>query len=870
MTGDSPVIRTPDQRLRVFVSSTLRELSDERRVVRAAIERLRLAPVMFELGARPHPPRELYRAYLAQSDVFVGIYGSSYGWIAPGEEISGLEDEYRLVPADTPKLIYIKEADDRDERLTELIARIQADDTAAYLHFASLDELAEHVAADLAMLLAERFEQSRLRDGGAPAAASAPPGARVPVPFTTTIGREAEIGELCALLRAAGSRVVSLIGPGGVGKSRLAIETARACADAFPDGVYFVPLTSVSDPDLLLPTLAHRLGIRDSGQSAPEVRIGQALADRRVLIVLDNFEQIVAAAPALVELCTIAPHAVFLVTSRIVLRIRGERVFEVTPLAIPRQDVPAAAATVAGSPAAELFADRCRAIKPDFEITDADAAAIADICRSLEGLPLAIELAAAKIRVLTPADIARRLERSLPLLTAPGRDLPERHRTMSAAIEWSVGLLSERERQMLEDLSVFAPRFTLDAVDAVGDRRSWGATAVDTLAALVDASLVQQSVVDGHAVFSLLAVVREYAQGRARDVETLRRAHADHYLAVVERLAPELRGPGQADAVDELSVALPNLRFAVRHLVDAGRLDEAAGFARSLFVYWWISCLFGEVRLWMLEVLDAKAPLGPLAKANAQLLTLWGQLWRHPPDEVVAGLGECAALFEAGGDIEAAAMTLAIRGSIRLQLSGADLALAEAEMREASERLRGTADQWTEAMTLIGLGLVALLRGSPDEAMARFEDADQIATASRDLFTRIVAGQQRARVMIMRGDIDDAERVYATTLPLSVRLHFDEGVAYALEGLSAIAVARGEARRAGTLAAVAASIRQRVGLFDPGAAGLRLPALQALRATQPEDVAAGEQEGASMTVGDAVRLVLPELPADAERALERW
>lgn len=215
-------------------------------------------------------------------------------------------------------------------------------------------------------------------------------------------------------------------------------------------------------------------------------------------------------------------------------------------------------------------------------------------------------------------------------------------------------------------------------------------------------------------------------------------------------------------------------------------------------------------------------------------------------------------------------MTLAIRGSIRLQLSGADLALAEAEMREASERLRGTADQWTEAMTLIGLGLVALLRGSPDEAMARFEDADQIATASRDLFTRIVAGQQRARVMIMRGDIDDAERVYATTLPLSVRLHFDEGVAYAFEGLSAIAVARGEARRAGTLAAVAASIRQRVGLFDPGAAGLRLPALQALRATQPEDVAAGEQEGASMTVGDAVRLVLPELPADAERALAGW
>ena len=157
-----PVIRTPDQRIRVFVSSTLRELADERRAVKAAIERMRLAPVMFELGARPHPPRELYRSYLSQSDVFVGIYGSSYGWVAPEEEISGLEDEYNLAPKTMPKLIYIKASDTRDDRLKDLIARIQADDTAAYLHFDSAAELEDQVAGDLAMLLAERFDQSRI------------------------------------------------------------------------------------------------------------------------------------------------------------------------------------------------------------------------------------------------------------------------------------------------------------------------------------------------------------------------------------------------------------------------------------------------------------------------------------------------------------------------------------------------------------------------------------------------------------------------------------------------------------------------------------------------------------------------------------
>ena len=281
-------IRTPDQRLRIFVSSTLRELEEERRTVRAAIERLRLAPVMFELGARPHPPRDLYRAYLEQSDVFVGIYAERYGWIAPGEDISGLEDEYRLAPRAMPKLIYVRENADRDERLVELIGRIRTDDTASYKSYSSVDELADFVEADLATLLAERFDASRAPAAGTPEVVAP----QVPSAYTRLIGRESELAAVSALLDDEATRLVTLLGPGGVGKSRLAIEIASATA-GFPDGAAFIALENVTEPALLIPSIAYGLGIRDTGEQSLEERLAVALDGRRMLIVLDNFEQLV-------------------------------------------------------------------------------------------------------------------------------------------------------------------------------------------------------------------------------------------------------------------------------------------------------------------------------------------------------------------------------------------------------------------------------------------------------------------------------------------------------------------------------------------------------------------------------------------------
>ncbi|MFE7843842.1 DUF4062 domain-containing protein [Microbacterium sp. NPDC057407] len=871
-----PVIRTPDQRIRVFVSSTLRELAEERRVVKDAIERLRLAPVMFELGARPHPPRELYRSYLAQSDVFIGIYGASYGWVAPEEDISGLEDEYNLAPPGMPKLIYIKDTDHRDDRLTELIARIQADDTAAYLHFHTPDDLHDQIAADLAMLLAERFDESRRTEPADAEADASALVARVPVPYTTTIGRERDIAAVRDLLARGTDRVVSLIGPGGIGKSRLAIETARATEDLFPDGIYFVLLEGVLESGLLLPTIAYTLGIRDNGEAALEERISHALADRKVLVVLDNFEQIVDAAPVLVRLYTVAPTATFLVTSRIVLRIRGERVFEVPTLATPAWDAPASLDPAVRTAAVSLFVDRAQAVKPGFDVTEENARDLAAICRRLEGLPLAIELAAAKVRILTPAGIADRLEKSLPLLTAAVRDLPERHRTMRATIDWSVSLLPELQRELLEDLGVFATRFTLDAVEALGVGRSWEGQEIDGLAALVDGSLVKQTEIGGRSVFSLLAVVREYALGRLKergDADRVRAAHADYYFGLVRRVAPGLGGQAQAEAVVQLGLELPNLRAAVRHLIYTDRLDDAGDFAWSLLIYWWISGFFAEVRLWMLELLEKQhdRPITQHTRAVAWFLALWGEMWQHPSEQVVAGLGECVRLFTESGDEDAAAMALAARATARVQLTDPKIAKADKELRKAVAKLRELGNSWAEAITEVSLGRLAWLRGDTDDALGHFDRAAEVAASGGDLFTTSVAGNLRARLNFQLGRIDEAETEFVRTLLVSVRLHQEEGVAYGLEGICAVAAAHGDAWRAAALARAAGVIRRRIGIFDVEAFTVHTPFLEILRGRDPRSVEAGEAAGAAMPVPEAVLLALPaSTHAEVEEILRHW
>ncbi|MET1016877.1 MAG: DUF4062 domain-containing protein, partial [Leifsonia flava] len=467
MTPRAGRIRTPDQRLRVFVSSTLQELSAERRAARSAIEELRMAPVMFELGARPHPPRDLYRAYLEQSDVFVGLYWERYGWVAPDEEVSGLEDEYNLAPTAMPKLIYIRHSSAREPRLTALLDRIRSDDTASYKSFSTADELGEYLRADLATMLAERFDASR---APAPGGATPPPEARLtrlPSPLTELIGRRREVDELVDLIGTAGARLVTIIGPGGIGKSRVAIDAAERLQDRFDGHVAFVDLASATQPALVIAAMAQALGVRDTGDAPLADKVTMALGGRRSLLVLDNFEQVLDAAPLLSTFLSEIPGLSFLVTSRSLLRISGEHAVELAPLAVPDADDVDDLPRLLAVPSVALFVARVRAVKPDFELTPGNAAAVAGICRALDGVPLALELAAARARVLGPKAMLKRLDRQLPLLVEGVRDLPERQRTLRGTIEWSTRLLGEAENGLLAQLGVFAGDFSLDAAEAV-------------------------------------------------------------------------------------------------------------------------------------------------------------------------------------------------------------------------------------------------------------------------------------------------------------------------------------------------------------------------------------------------------------------
>ncbi|MEA3054590.1 MAG: hypothetical protein QOD30_22, partial [Actinomycetota bacterium] len=664
------VIRTPDQRLRVFVSSTLQELAAERAAAQEAIDRLHLAPVMFELGARPHPPRDLYRAYLDQSHVFVAIYWERYGWVAPDMDISGLEDEWRSA-GPLPKLIYIKEpAPDREARLATMLDEIRDDSSMSYRRFSAPDELRELLENDLALMLSERFE-SVSTPGAAPAPAAPLLRSSVPRPPSPLIGRDVETSTVRALLERDDTRMVTITGVGGCGKTRLALEVAELLAAEWQ--VCFVDLSGLRTADMVLRTIAAPVGVRDSGGRSLIEGIASVLEDRRVLLVIDNVEHVIDAAVDLGDLLAATEHMKMLVTSRQALHLRWEHEYPLLPLQLPSAETSSADA-IAATAAVDLFVDRARRVRPTFQLTDDNAETVAEIARRLDGLPLALELAAARLRVLSPADLLARLENRLDALAASAPDAPLRHRTLREAISWSYELLTDEEQRVFRRLGVFGGGAGLEAIEAVCAADDIDpASVLDIVASLVDKSLLVSAADLGHTAtrFFVLATVREFAVEQllaAGDlVETFDR-HLGWHATLVERAWSGYWGPEMASWLDRIEAEQDNVRIAFDHAAGAGDVGLGLDMAGMLWPYWDIRGHYREGEQLVRRALSRastteSAAHGRALSSHGWLLALMGDF-----EQAMVLMDEGVPQVRAHGDQRQLAWSLGEQGNVAFSL----------------------------------------------------------------------------------------------------------------------------------------------------------------------------------------------------------
>jgi predicted ATPase len=463
------IIKTPDQRLRVFVSSTLKELAAERAAVKEAILSLKLIPVMFEMGARPYPPRDLYTAYLQQSHIFIGVYWQQYGWVAPNMTISGLEDELQL-SADMPRLIYVKEpAPDRAPELKRLINEI-GQSGVSYKVFKTNEELQSLVTNDLVILFTERFESSFIDHQ--PALESDVLNEEFPIPPLPMIGRDEVVEAVIELIQKQKVHLLTITGTGGIGKTRLALEVLRKIKNSGGYQVCFVQLASIDQPENVPATILRKAFPAAKGSGSPLQLLIELFKNKKVLLVLDNFEHLIEARLAVSELLQHCPDLEVLVTSRELLHISGEYEYalqplELSPVDIDWQEVKEIPASI------ELFLERTRSIHPKFEITEANFDVIRQICLLLDGIPLAIELAAARTRLLSPEKILHLLKENLDVLRSVNRDVPDRHQTLKATVDWSFDLLTPEEQRSICMLSVFSGGGTLEAASFIGAKHDF-------------------------------------------------------------------------------------------------------------------------------------------------------------------------------------------------------------------------------------------------------------------------------------------------------------------------------------------------------------------------------------------------------------
>lgn len=601
------IIRTPDQKVRVFISSTINELAEERKAAREAITNLRLTPVFFEAGARPHPPRDLYSAYLEQSHIFLGIYWNSYGWVAPGAEISGLEDEYRLC-GNQPRLIYVKRSDERQPKLNDLLQEIENSDQACYQFFNNAEELSGHIENDLSVLMSEIFENALLdQQQGQDASADTEPIHHkiMALPFIRSeiYGREEDQKRLLELLEKPGVCLITLLGAGGTGKTTLSIHTAHKCKTNFRDGIAFIPLAPVSDHRLVGATIAEVLGVQDSGKQPIENTLIDFISDKNLLLIIDNFEQVIEASGLISDIITMCPEVKIIITSRTSLHIRNERIFNLGTLALPGENVTVAPEELTTYPATQLFVERALAVNPRMEFSNENTAAIIDICQRMDGLPLAIELAAARTKFFQPAALMSRIDKTLDLVSKGHKDLPERQQTLRAAIEWSYNLLTEDTQHVFSQFGLFKGSWTMEAADIIINNGGDPIDIEEMTERLMDVSLIKPVMVSHSAEprFNMLQTVHEYAgemlEQSPKANETKLR-FANYYYELCKGSEWELWTTNAEAWLDKIEHEYQNIRVAFYFFISVDDYEKAWDLFYYMVSYWTMRGGFTEAMTW--------------------------------------------------------------------------------------------------------------------------------------------------------------------------------------------------------------------------------------------------------------------------------
>ena len=635
----------------------------------------------------------------------------------------------------------------------------------------------------------------------------------LPVQHTPFLGREEQVGQVVSVLRREDVRLLTITGPGGVGKTRVASQIAADVLEDFPDGVWFVDLSVLDDPTLVPSTIAAVLGVREEGSALTE-RLASALGDKRLLLVLDNFERVIDAVHTVSDLLTRVPGLKVLATSRAPLHVYGEREYPLAPLLLPDPAHLPPVDVMSQYEAVRLFIERAQAVKPDFTVTTANASAVAEICHRLDGLPLAIELAAALIRMLPPHTLLKRLEKRLPLLTRGARDLPARQQTMRDAIAWSHDLLTREEQTLFQCLAIFPGGCTLEAAEAVAGPAGT-LDVFEGIASLVDKSLLRQEEAEGEPRFRMLETVREFGlerlEGSGEGEETRRRLAA-WCLALAEAAEPDVIGGSmQPRWVVRLDDELPNLRAAVNWLLERGEGRTALRLLAAVEDYWSRRRPNTmELSRWLTAALAA-APEAPATDRTVAhyLLALANSVLGNEEDAATHAERMLSAARESG---DTAALGLAQYGVGMVWEFRGHGQRAAAALTEAVPLLQAAGNDVLAAWTQADLADILVWSGDLETGVPMLDEAlARLRQIGSDWLVLLVLNQ-RGHAALAQGDLPRAAGCFTESITVARPIEQTRAILGAVHGLAGVALALGQAERAARLLGAVEAAREALGM----------------------------------------------------------